>query len=80
MVFWQNQTINGQFISYLLGNTMKKNEDAILYNETMQIRQKKIVEILKEKKDWITGKELSTMLSVSDRTIRNDMELFRFNV
>lgn len=59
---------------------MKKNEDAILYNETMQIRQKKIVEILKEKKDWITGKELSTMLSVSDRTIRNDMELFRFNV
>ena len=43
----------------------------------MQIRQKKIVEILKEKKDWITGKELSTMLSVSDRTIRNDMELLR---
>ncbi len=56
---------------------MKKNEDAILYNETMQIRQKKILEILKEKKDWITGKELSTMLSVSDRTIRNDMELLR---
>ena len=41
------------------------------------MRQKRILEILKEKKDWITGKELSTMLSVSDRTIRNDMELLR---
>lgn len=56
MVFWQNQTINGQFISYLLGNTMKKNEDAILYNETMQIRQKKIVEILKEKRTGLREK------------------------
>lgn len=40
----------------------------------MQMRQKKILEILKEKKGWITGKELSTILSVSDRTIRSDME------
>ena len=31
-------------------------------------------EILEEKKDWITGKELSTILSVSDRTIRNDID------
>lgn len=45
-----------------------------MYNEAMQMRQKKIVEILKEKKGWVTGKELSTMLSVSDRTIRNDMD------
>ena len=32
------------------------------------------MEILKEKKGWVTGKELSTILSVSDRTIRNDMD------
>ena len=45
-----------------------------MYNKTMQMRQKKILQILKEKKGWITGKELSTILSVSDRTIRSDME------
>ena len=45
-----------------------------MYNKAMQMRQKKILEILKEKKGWITGKELSTILSVSDRTIRSDME------
>ncbi len=45
-----------------------------MYNKAMQMRQKKILQILKEKKDWITGKELSTILSVSDRTIRSDME------
>lgn len=45
-----------------------------MYNKTMQRRQKRILEILQEKKDWITGKELSTILSVSDRTIRSDME------
>lgn len=38
------------------------------------MRQRKILEILEEKKGWITGKELSTILSVSDRTIRSDME------
>ncbi len=46
----------------------------IIYNKAMQRRQKKILEILEEKKSWITGKELSTILSVSDRTIRSDME------
>lgn len=45
-----------------------------MYNKTMQRRQRRILEILQEKKDWITGKELSTILSVSDRTIRSDME------
>lgn len=44
------------------------------YNSNMSTRQKKIIEILKEKNDWITGKELSTMLGVSDRTIRNDID------
>lgn len=48
-----------------------------MYNRHMQARQKRILEILNEKKGWITGKELSTMLSVSDRTIRNDMEMLR---
>ena len=56
---------------------MEKNGEHNLYNQTMQTRQKRILEILKEKKSWITGKELSTMLSVSDRTIRNDMESLR---
>lgn len=44
------------------------------YNKNMSTRRKRIIEILKEKNDWITGKELSTMLGVSDRTIRNDMD------
>lgn len=44
------------------------------YNSNMSTRQKKIIEILKEKNDWLTGKELSTMLGVSDRTIRNDID------
>ncbi len=56
---------------------MEKIGEYIVYNDIMQARQKRILEILKEKKGWITGKELSTMLSVSDRTIRNDMELLR---
>lgn len=40
----------------------------------MSTRQKKIIEILKQKNDWITGKELSSILGVSDRTIRNDID------
>lgn len=44
------------------------------YNNDMSTRQKKIIEILNEKNDWITGKELSMMLGVSDRTIRNDID------
>lgn len=44
------------------------------YNSNMSTRQKKIIEILKEKNDWLTGKELSTMLGVSDRTIRKDID------
>lgn len=56
---------------------MEKIGKHIMYNRHMQARQKRILEILNEKKGWITGKELSTMLSVSDRTIRNDMEMLR---
>lgn len=40
----------------------------------MQMRQKRILEILREKRGWIAGKELSTILSVSDRTIRSDID------
>ena len=40
----------------------------------MSTRQKKIIEILKEKNNWITGRELSSMLGCSDRTIRNDID------
>ena len=53
---------------------MENKGGEFMYNKAMQMRQKKILQILKEKKDWITGKELSTILSVSDRTIRSDME------
>lgn len=53
---------------------MGKRGKRTMYNETMQMRQKKIVRILEEKKDWVTGRELSTMLSVSDRTIRSDID------
>lgn len=40
----------------------------------MNYRRSKIVKILREQKEWITGKELSRLLSVSDRTIRSDIE------
>lgn len=39
----------------------------------MKTRQVNILNILNEKKDWVTGKELSSILDVSDRTIRNDI-------
>ena len=39
----------------------------------MKTRQIKIVDILNERKDWVTGKELSAILEVSDRTIRSDI-------
>ena len=41
----------------------------------MNSRQYKIIEKLNEKGQWITGKELALMLNVSDRTIRNDIEV-----
>ncbi len=37
-------------------------------------RQEQLLAILTEQKDWITGKQLSHMLKVSDRTIRSDVE------
>lgn len=37
-------------------------------------RQKKIIRILKDDKGWMIGGELSDFLSVSDRTIRSDIE------
>ncbi len=43
-------------------------------------RQKKIIKILKDNKNWMTGKELSEFLNVSDRTIRSDIEYInRYN-
>lgn len=36
-------------------------------------RQKNIISILKEQSDWITSKNLSNILGVSDRTIRSDI-------
>lgn len=40
----------------------------------MNSRQTNIVRILGEEKEWITGKELSKLLNVSDRTIRSDID------
>lgn len=37
-------------------------------------RQERIISILNENKEWITGKELSHLLGVSDRTIRSDID------
>lgn len=39
----------------------------------MKSRQKQILNILNERKDFVTGKELSRILDVSDRTIRSDI-------
>jgi len=36
-------------------------------------RQEKIIAILRNNKNWMTGKELSAFLNVSDRTIRSDI-------
>ena len=37
-------------------------------------RQNQIISILHDRTDWITGKEIALQLSVSDRTIRSDIE------
>ena len=36
-------------------------------------RQERVITLLKDNKKWITGKELSEFLNVSDRTIRSDI-------
>lgn len=38
-------------------------------------RQERIVMMMNDSNDWITGKELSKLLNVSDRTIRSDMDV-----
>lgn len=37
-------------------------------------RQERIVAMMNDANEWITGKELSKLLNVSDRTIRSDMD------
>lgn len=34
-------------------------------------RQEQLIQILKQKKDWITGADLAATLNVSERSIRN---------
>ena len=41
---------------------------------SMNNRQQRILDILHDYDEWVTGKELASMLSVSDRTIRSDIE------
>ena len=38
-------------------------------------RQEKIIAMMNDMNDWITGKELSKLLNVSDRTIRSDIDV-----
>jgi lichenan operon transcriptional antiterminator len=43
-------------------------------------RQERIIMILRDNKSWMTGRELSGFLNVSDRTIRSDIECInRYN-
>lgn len=37
-------------------------------------RQEQLLAILSERKDWVTGRQLSSLLKVSDRTIRSDVD------
>lgn len=37
-------------------------------------RQEKIIMLLDDSKRWITGKEISRLMNVSDRTIRSDID------
>ena len=37
-------------------------------------RQERIIAMMNDANEWITGKELSKLLNVSDRTIRSDMD------
>lgn len=41
---------------------------------TLNKRQDKIIMMMKDLNEWITGKELSKLLNVSDRTIRSDID------
>lgn len=36
-------------------------------------RKDHLMMILEAQKDWITGKELATILNISDRTVRSDI-------
>ena len=49
-------------IKYKYGGVLKVNK-----------RQEKIVLLLNDTKAWMTGKEISKLMQVSDRTIRSDM-------
>ena len=40
----------------------------------MNKRQERIIKLLDDSKSWITGKALSRLMDVSDRTIRSDMD------
>lgn len=43
-------------------------------------RQEQLLTILMEKQDWMTSKQLSRILQVSDRTIRSDIDAINKNV
>lgn len=45
----------------------------LVYNGTMD-RKERLLMILESQREWITGKELASILNVTDRTIRSDIE------
>lgn len=49
------------------------------YGSMLNKRQEKIVMMMDDSKTWITGKELSKLLNVSDRTIRSDIDAINRN-
>ena len=53
----------GNHIKYKYGGVLKVNK-----------RQEKIVLLLNDTKAWMTGKEISKLMQVSDRTIRSDID------
>ena len=55
--------IRKNHIEYKYGGVLKVNK-----------RQEKIVLLLNDTKAWMTGKEISKLMQVSDRTIRSDID------
>lgn len=56
-----------------LGKTIYTTILVFRYNKIMK-RKDKLLMLLENQSDWITGKQLAQMLNVTDRTIRYDIE------
>ena len=56
----------------------RKNHIKYKYGGVLKVdkRQEKIVLLLNDTKAWMTGKEISKLMQVSDRTIRSDIDRY----